>query len=172
MVVLAKCAKGDCSALRAPAISAGIRNPGCRPAYSCWLGCQMYRQLCVQARGLSVRLTTLSGQKKNSCLLFLRDRSETSAVPLLLLSKNSLSIPSFFKYEKLTGNTLTGVNRTSYLEHFQWLAPGGLSVTRCLQLFTSQLLSERPSLRAFPSSQGIFKTALYYSHRFSKVKRI
>ncbi len=55
------------------------------------------------------------GAKKNSCLLFLRDRSETSAVPLLLLSKNSLSIPSFFKYEKLTGNTLTGVNRTSLL---------------------------------------------------------
>lgn len=55
------------------------------------------------------------GAKKNSCLLFLRDRSETSAVPLLLLLKNSLSIPSFFKYEKLTGNTLTGVNRTSLL---------------------------------------------------------
>lgn len=111
----ARCTKGDCSALRAPAISAGIRNPGFRPAYSCWLGCQMYRQPCVQARGLSVRLTTLSGQKKTPVSYFLRDRSETSAVPLLLLSKNSLSIPSFFKYEKLTGNTLTGVNRTSLL---------------------------------------------------------
>lgn len=69
-MVLAKCAKGDCSALRAPAISAGIRNPGFRPAYSCWLGCQMYRQPCVQARGLSVRLTTLSGQKKLLSLIF------------------------------------------------------------------------------------------------------
>ena len=106
-MVLAKCAKGDCSALRAPAISAGIRNLGFRPAYSCWLGCQMY--------SLFIRLTTLSGQKKTPVSYFLRDRSETSAVPLLLLSKNSLSIPSFFKYEKLTGNTLTGVNRTSLL---------------------------------------------------------
>lgn len=115
-MVLAKCAKGDCSALRAPAISAGIRNPGFRPAYSCWLGCQMYRQLCVQARGLSVPPDNhFRGKKKLLSLIFKRSRSETSAVPLLLLSKNSLSIPSFFKYEKLTGNTLTGVNRTSLL---------------------------------------------------------
>ena len=97
MVVLAKCAKGDCSALRAPAISAGIRNPGFRPAYSCGLGCQMYRQLCVQARGLSVRLTTLSGQKKTPVSYFLRDRSETSAVPLLLLSKKQPLDPVVFQ---------------------------------------------------------------------------
>ena len=115
MVVLAKCAKGNCSALRAPAISADIRNLGFRPAYSCWLGCQMSEHPCVRARSLFIRLTTLSGQKKTPVSYFLRDRSETSAVPLLVLSKNSLSIPSFFKYEKLTGNTLTGVNRTSLL---------------------------------------------------------
>ena len=93
----ARCAKGDCSALRAPAISAGIRNPGFRPAYSCWLGCLMYRQLCVQARGLSVRLTTLSGQKKTPVSYFLRDRSETSAVPLLLLSKKQPLDPVVFQ---------------------------------------------------------------------------
>ena len=106
MVVLAKCAKGDysarcakgdCSALRAPAISASIRNPGFRPAYSCWLGCQMYRQPCVQARGLPVRLTTLSGQKKTPVSYFLRDRSETSAVPLLLLSKKQPLDPVVFQ---------------------------------------------------------------------------
>ena len=111
----ARCAKGDCSALRAPAISASIRNPGCRPAYSCWLGCQMYRQLCVQARGLSVRLTTLSGQKKLLSLIFQETEAKLLRYHSYCCQKNSLSIPSFFKYEKLTGNTLTGVNRTSLL---------------------------------------------------------
>lgn len=125
MVVLAKCAKGDCSArcakgdcsaLRAPAISAGIRNPGFRPAYSCWLGCQMYRQLCVQARGLSVPPDNHFRGKKNSCLLFFkRPEAKLLRYHSYCCQKNSLSIPSFFKYEKLTGNTLTGVNRTSLL---------------------------------------------------------
>ena len=106
MVVLAKCAKGDCSArcakgdcsaLRAPAISAGIRNPGFRPAYSCWLGCQMSEHPCVRARSLFIRLTTLSGQKKTPVSYFLRDRSETSAVPLLLLSKKQPLDPVVFQ---------------------------------------------------------------------------
>ena len=116
MVVLAKCAKGDCSALRAPAISAGIRNPGFRPAYSCWLWLSdVQTALRASTRSVCPPDNTF-GAKKNSCLLFFK---ETEAKLLRYHSyccqKNSLSIPSFFKYEKLTGNTLTGVNRTSLL---------------------------------------------------------
>lgn len=90
-MVLAKCAKGDCSALRAPAISAGIRNPGFRPAYSCWLGCQMYRQLCVQARGLSVRLTTLSGQKKTPVSYFFKRQKRNFCGTTLIAVKKTAS---------------------------------------------------------------------------------
>ena len=85
----ARCAKGDCSALCAPAISASIRNPGCRPAYSCWLGCQMCRQLCVQARGLSVRLTTLSGQKKLLSLIFKRQKRNFCGTTLIAVKKTA-----------------------------------------------------------------------------------
>ena len=42
--------KVDCSALRAPAIAASIRNPGFRPTYSYWLARPIAMTLRVQAR--------------------------------------------------------------------------------------------------------------------------
>ena len=42
--------KVDCSALRAPAIAASIRNPGCRPPYSYRLARPISMILRVQAR--------------------------------------------------------------------------------------------------------------------------
>ena len=43
-----------------PTTAASIRNPGCRPAYSYRLGCQMSMVPCVQARSPHSRLATLS----------------------------------------------------------------------------------------------------------------
>ena len=41
-----------------PTTAASIRNPGCRPAYSYRLGCQMSMVPCVQARSSHSRLVT------------------------------------------------------------------------------------------------------------------
>lgn len=58
---------------------------------------QMYRQLGVQARGLSVRLTTPFGAKKNSCLLFLRDQKRNFCGTTLIAVKKQPLDPVVFQ---------------------------------------------------------------------------